>query len=69
MPADLMDGKEVIEYAARNQDGDWQIRTTRSGEFYPAGRWAQDQQALGARVLRRRVIVLEDWIEIPVNNA
>jgi hypothetical protein len=59
-----MDGHEVTEYAVRNQDGHWQIRVTRPGEPYPASQWARDQQALGARVLRRRVIVVDDWNEM-----
>jgi hypothetical protein len=60
--------EEVIEYAARNQDGDWQIRVTRPGEPYPAAQWARDQQALGARVLRRRVIVVDDCTEMRLNE-
>jgi hypothetical protein len=42
-----MGAEEVTEYAARNQDGHWQVRVTRPGERYPAGQRARDQQALG----------------------
>jgi hypothetical protein len=57
---------EVTEYAARTIDGDVVIRST-AGEDpkYPAARWARDQQALGSRVQRRRIIVVEDWAEVP----
>jgi hypothetical protein len=30
--------------------------------------WARDQQALGARVFRRRVVVIEDWAEVPISG-
>jgi hypothetical protein len=63
-----MGAEEVTEYAARNQDGHWQVRVTRPGEPYPADQWARDQQALGARVLRRRVIVVEDWAEMRLHE-
>jgi hypothetical protein len=63
-----VDGHEVIEYAARNQDGDLLIRVARPGEPYPAGQWARDQQALGARVLRRKVIVVDDWTEMRLHE-
>ncbi|HEY2276785.1 MAG TPA: hypothetical protein VGI00_00410 [Streptosporangiaceae bacterium] len=63
-----MGADEVIDYAAQSQDGNWQIRVTRPGEPYPADQWARDQQALGARVLRRRVIVVDDWTEMRLNE-
>jgi hypothetical protein len=64
----LMSAEEVTEYAAYNVDGGLEVRATRPGDQYPADRWARDQQALGARVLRRRVIVVEDWTEMPVDK-
>jgi hypothetical protein len=36
--------------------------------LYPAEQWARDQQALGARVFRRRVVVVEDWAEVPISH-
>jgi hypothetical protein len=60
-----VDVEHTIEYAAWNIDGEWEFRVTRPGELYPAGQWARDQQALGSRVLRRRIIVVDDWAEIP----
>jgi hypothetical protein len=63
-----MGADEVIEYAARNQDGQWQIRATHPGEPYPADQWARDQLALGARVLRRRVVVADDWAEMRLHE-
>jgi hypothetical protein len=61
-----MDGEEVTENAARNVEGELAIRSSQ-GESpqYPASRWARDQQALGARVQRRRIIVLDDWPDLP----
>jgi hypothetical protein len=58
-----MDG-EVTEYAVRNPDGKLEIRTSRRGEPYPAEQWARDHLALGSRVLRHRVVVVEDWTEM-----
>ena len=56
----------MIEFAARSIDGGVEIRTTRDeNPQYPAGQWARDQQALGARVQRRRIIVVEDWADLP----
>jgi hypothetical protein len=61
-----MDGTEVIEYAARSIDGGVEIRTTHDEDpKYTAEQWARDQQALGARVQRRRIIVLDDWADLP----
>jgi hypothetical protein len=59
---------EVIEYAAHNQDGGWETHVSRPGELYPAGQWARDQQALGARMLRRRIIVVDDWTEVQLHE-
>lgn len=59
-----MSAEEVAEYAAYNVDGALEVRAARRGDSYPADRWAQDQQALGSRVLRRRVVVVEDWTEM-----
>jgi hypothetical protein len=64
-----MGAEEVTEFAARSQDGHWQVRVTRPGEPYPAGQWARDQQAIGARVLRRRVIVVDDWTEMRLHET
>jgi hypothetical protein len=61
-----VDGEHVVEYAARTIDGGVEIRTTHDGDAkYPAERWARDQQALGARVQRRRIIVVDDWADLP----
>jgi hypothetical protein len=59
-----VDGHEGIEYTACNQDGDWQVRVTQFGEPYPAHQWAHDQQALGGRVFRRRVVLVDGWAEM-----
>jgi hypothetical protein len=63
-----MSAEEVTEYAAYNVDGGLEVRTAHPGDLYPAEQWARDHQALGSRVLRRRVIVVEDWAEMPVDK-
>lgn len=61
-----MDGEEVTEYAARTVDGGVEVRSSREeNPQYPAAQWARDQQALGAQVQRRRIIVLDDWADLP----
>jgi hypothetical protein len=61
-----VDGNEVFEYAARTVDGELEIRSSRGeSPMYPAAQWTRDQQALGARVQRRRIIVLDDWSDLP----
>lgn len=34
-------------------------------EIYPLDRWIVNQQRFGGKVLRRRIIVVEDWTEVP----
>jgi hypothetical protein len=60
-----MDGQEITEYAVRNLDGEWEFRRGQPGQLYTAEQWARDHLALGSRVLRRRVQVIEDWTELP----
>ena len=61
-----MNGEEVTEYAARTVDGVVEIRSSQDDNpQYPAAQWARDQQALGARVQRRRIAILNDWADLP----
>lgn len=64
-----MDREELTEYAARNADGEWETRQSRRGELYPAEQWARDHLALGSRVLRRRIVVVEDWAEVEPHDG
>lgn len=54
----------MFEYAARNVDGELMLRKD-DDPHYPAARWAQDQRALGVRVQRRRIVVVDDWADLP----
>jgi hypothetical protein len=61
-----VDGDEVFEYAARTIEGELVIRSSKDEDpHYPAARWARDQQALGSRVQRRRIMILDDWEDPP----
>jgi hypothetical protein len=60
-----VEAEHIIEYAARTIDDEWEFRATCPGELYSAAQWARDHQALGSRVLRRRIIVIDDWAEMP----
>jgi hypothetical protein len=64
-----VDRDELTEYALRREDGTMVIRTPGPTEaLYPAEHWARDQRALGQRVFRRRVIVVEDWAELEASG-
>lgn len=54
-----------IEHAIRMGDGKMLLRADMAEAEYPTERWLPDQQNLGRRVCRRRVLVLEDWQEVP----
>lgn len=69
MDTGAVKGDELTEYALRRGEGTMNIRTAGGTELlYPAEQWFWDQQALGARVFRRRVVVVEDWAEVPISD-
>jgi hypothetical protein len=64
-----MEGDKLTEYALRRGDGTMDIRSPGGTEhLYPAEQWSRDQRALSARVFRRRVVVVEDWAEVPISH-
>jgi hypothetical protein len=59
---------DVFEFAAWNVDGELTIRSSQHDDpHYPAASWARDQRALGARVQRRRIRILDDWSDLPAS--
>ena len=60
------DGGEVItEHAVRMTSGDVCVRNPHPDieRIYPLGVWIEGQQR-STRVFRRRVIVVEDWVDV-----
>lgn len=57
----------VTEHAIGMSSGDKQIRATypRQEQIYPLEDWIEHNQRFGGKVYRRRVIVLDDWTELP----
>jgi hypothetical protein len=56
----------VFEFEVTDVDGQSEVRVSRSRkELYPAEAWAEDHAALGHKVRRRRIIVVEPWTDLP----
>lgn len=55
----------VVEHALKMSGGGMQVRPTGLERVYPLGEWIADEQRVGHRVLRRRVVVVDDWTEVP----
>lgn len=55
----------VAEHALEMSGGGMHVRADGLDEVYPLDQWIADQQRHGARVHRRRVIVVDDWTKVP----
>ncbi len=57
----------VVEHAILMSDGSMQVRASdpRFEQIYPLTDWIQGNQRFGGKVYRRRVLVVEDWHEVP----
>ena len=61
-------GDELTEYALRRGNGTMDIRSFGGTEYLcSAEQWARDQQTLDVRVFRR-LVVIEDWAEVPIRD-
>jgi hypothetical protein len=59
-------GERVTEHAVRMESGAMSIRTGALERIYPKlDDWIQAEQRLGSTVAKRRIIVVEDWTEVP----
>ena len=56
----------VVEYAQMMSGGGYQIRCDdpEVEDIYPTPQWVAAQIRLGGHVYRRRIIVVEDWVEL-----
>ena len=61
-----MASEPVIEFETTTSDGGREVRlsTDQRGQ-YTAEHWARDHAALGSRVRWRRIVVVDDWADLP----
>lgn len=62
---DLTDIVEVNEHAIQMSGGSMQVRPDDIEHIYPLAEWIEDYQRYGGKVFTRKVIVVEDWHEVP----
>jgi hypothetical protein len=57
-------GEAVTEYGQVMADGGYHVRNPHIERMYPVADWIADERQHGRFVARRRVVVVEDWIEV-----
>lgn len=64
------DAGAVTEHALQMAGGSVQVRydTPEIEKIYPLAEWITHNQRFGGKVWRRRVIVLDDWAEVPAGT-
>lgn len=55
----------VVEHGLLMSGGGVHVRPDGIEHVYPLADWIEAHQRLGSHVMRRRVIVVEDWNEVP----
>lgn len=55
----------VTEHAREMSGGGMHIRAAGLDDVYPLAEWIEHGQRNGGRVWRRRIQVIEDWVEVP----
>jgi hypothetical protein len=65
--APLLAGEPVTEHADLMSGGGYHVWNTEPyiEEIYPLAQKIEDSQRFGGKVYRRRVVVVEDWEEVP----
>lgn len=60
------DGEMITEYGVLMSGGGVHVRNQAAyvEDIYPLADWLEGQKREGATVLRRKVIVVEDWDEV-----
>lgn len=60
-------GESTTEHAVRMSGGGMHVRTSdpEVERIYPLAEWIATRQRDGDKIFRRRVIVVEDWTEVP----
>lgn len=59
-------GEIKTEYAIQMHGGGYQTRwdSPKAEEIYPLAQWISGERSNGHRVYRRRIAVVEDWVEV-----
>lgn len=67
MVSACVEENEVTEHAVQMSGGGMHVRSDdpEVEQAYPMDRWIPNQQRLGGKVYTRRIIVVEDWHEVP----
>lgn len=62
----MTDQSAVTEYGTLMSGGGFHVRASDPDieRIYPLAQWITDKRSMTARVYRRRVIAIEDWIEV-----
>lgn len=63
----MTDGEPIVEHGLLMRSGGMQVRSDdpEIEDAYPLERWIPNQQKFGGKVYTRKVIVVEDWTEVP----
>ncbi len=66
-----MSGEEITEHATEMSGGGMHVRWSdpMAEKIYPLDEWIPAQQQHGGKVYRRRIIVVEDWQQVPPQPA
>jgi hypothetical protein len=58
---------DVVEHAIEMSGGSMAVRPgdPELEQVYPLAQWIPHKQEFGGKVYRRRIIVVEDWTEVP----
>jgi hypothetical protein len=61
----------ITEHAISMSGGSMQVRNDHPeiDRIYPLAEWIEATYRLGGKVYRRRIIVVEDWTEVPRGNG
>lgn len=53
-----------VEYAQPLAGGGAQVRAEGFADTYPVDQWISDVKACGGYIIRRKIIVVEDWVDV-----
>lgn len=61
-----VDGQDITEHAQRDAGGSMLVRNPHPDieRIWPVADWIRDQQRMGGKIYRRRIVVLKDWTEV-----
>jgi hypothetical protein len=59
--------KSIVEHAIQMSGGGMHVRNDNPQleDIYPVAGWIEHNQRFGRKVYQRRILVIEDWTEVP----